>query len=158
VKLRVLRKWKFGIFHNFVITDESGAVRYTAKGNVIKLQVFDATGKLVGVLDSGKVFARAVEVREYAIIVGNEKLGMYNRKQKTLTYEYELVGLPWTVDVDTDEVKQDDVVIAKMKDIGSFFLYLIPLSPRKYVVEIHNPENELTLLLIALGWQYYEER
>jgi hypothetical protein len=156
MKLRAVRGWRFGISDNFVITDENGTERYTAKGNAVGLQVFDMNGKVVGALDSGMKIASASQVKKYSLVVGGEKVGMFNRKEKAISYVYEFADLPWTFDRDTDEVKQDDVVIAKLEDTASFFLHLLSFAPRKYEVDIPNAEHEIPALLITLGWHYYE--
>ncbi|MCL1844100.1 MAG: hypothetical protein FWF79_09835 [Defluviitaleaceae bacterium] len=156
MKFHVNRGWTFGFSKTFTVTDENGTECYTAKGNAVRTQLFDMSGKLLGELDSGKKFARASEIRKYDIVIDGKKVGMYNKRMTVLSYEYEFADLPWTFDRTTDEVKNEDVVLAKITDTASFFLHLIPYAPRKLCVEIHGKENEIPSLLIALGWHYYE--
>ena len=158
MKFHMVRSWRFGLSDNFVITDENGIERYTTKGNAAGQQLFDTSGKVVGKLDSGLRIATALQIREYSLIVGGEKKGMYNLKQQLIGYEYEFIDLPWTFDRETDEVKQDNVVIAKMEDTASFFFHLMSFAPRKYETDVPNAENALLCALITLGWHYFEAR
>ncbi|MCL2170639.1 MAG: hypothetical protein FWB71_00685 [Defluviitaleaceae bacterium] len=158
MKLNAARGWRFGNKDNFVITDENGAERFTSKGNVIKQQLFDPSGNLVGVLDSGLQVATASQVREYTIYVGGEKKGTYSRKEKIIGYEYEFVDIPWTFDRGEDKIKQGDTVIATLTDTASFFFHLISFAPRKYEADIPNEEDAVMAALISLGWHYFEAR
>jgi hypothetical protein len=158
MKLNAARGWRFGFRDNFVITDETGAERFTSKGNLLKQELYDASGQLVGVLDSGLQIATAAQVREYTIHVGGEKKGIYSRKEKAISYEYEFTDIPWTFDRGLDQIKQDDTVIATLTDTASFFLHLISYAPRKYEADIPNEEHAVMVALISLGWHYFEAR
>jgi len=157
--LKMARGWRFGLTDNFVITDENGKELYTAKGNAIKQQLFDLSGNLLGVLDSGKgVIARLAEIREYTLYVDGKKVGLYRRNEKLIGYEYEFEGLPWTFDRANDEIKEGDNVLATLKDATSFFLHFLSFASRKYEADVPNEEHAVPAALVTLGWHYFESR
>jgi hypothetical protein len=147
---------KFGFNESFTITNESGSECYTAKGNAVKMTIYDTSGKVVGVLDSGKTIARLAEIREYTMYVNGAQVGTFSKKHKVIGSEYLFDGVPWTLDAVTDELKRGDALLAKLKDATSFLLHFLSFGPRKYDVDLTDDENTVTILLVAFGWAYFE--
>ena len=146
---KALFRWSFG--DKFTVKDENDNERFTAKGNRLKIEVYDASEKLVATLKetSGRVVGK--HGLHYSIEVDGNAVCKVTRKTKVIGMNVEITGLPWALEYDNvtfeHQLKHDDEVIMTINDKVAFL-------GENYDIEVFDAENELICVAIALAIDY----
>jgi len=155
VKLSIKKAFNLGkalfrwpLSDKFTVKDENDNDRFTAKGNRLKLEVYDTAEKLVATLNeaSGRIVGK--HVLHYNIEIDSNVICEVIRKIKVIGMDVEIKGLPWVVEYDNitaeHKVKHNDEVIMTITDNVAFL-------GESYDVEIFDAENELICVAIVLA-------
>ena len=132
----------------FTVNDESNNERFTAKGNKLKLGVYDSSEKLLATLSetSKRVIGR--RGWHYSIEVNGNTVCEVIHKTKAIGIGIEITGLPWVLDYDNitadHTLRHGDDVIMTITDKVAFL-------GESYDVEVFDAENELICVAIVLA-------